>query len=78
MEVPADCSWIWRGILNTRRWAKPFTRHLVADGTDSLFWHEPWTSLGVLRDHVDNHTKQLCGLREGAKVSEIIQDHQWK
>ncbi|KAF5185029.1 Zf-rvt domain-containing protein [Thalictrum thalictroides] len=41
METPLDCSWIWREVLKARQWAKPYTTHLIANGQNTIFWHEP-------------------------------------
>ncbi|KAF5204288.1 RNA-directed DNA polymerase (reverse transcriptase)-related family protein, partial [Thalictrum thalictroides] len=78
MEVPVYYSWVWRGILQVRKCAKPFTKYLIANGEDTQFWHEPWTDKGVLRELVSSTTKQLCGIREVTFVKDAMTNHHWK
>lgn len=35
MEIPAECSWVWRGMLKNRKYARLFIKYVIADGDNT-------------------------------------------
>ncbi|KAF5176085.1 hypothetical protein FRX31_034328 [Thalictrum thalictroides] len=84
MRPPEDCSWIWRGILQTRDQAKKFTRYQVADGKNSNILHEPmaptslhsykhWRNMGGSTTHSDSHKGRR---RQGGPLQQLAGQNQ--
>ncbi|KAF5203741.1 RNA-directed DNA polymerase (reverse transcriptase)-related family protein, partial [Thalictrum thalictroides] len=40
MNIPADCSWVWRCVLKAREKAAEFITYLLADGKLTFLWHD--------------------------------------
>ncbi|KAF5191731.1 RNA-directed DNA polymerase (reverse transcriptase)-related family protein [Thalictrum thalictroides] len=78
MDIPADCSWSWRGILSLRGRAKSFTRHLIFDGSKTNFWYSPWSERGILHEQMSGPAKYLTGIRETTMMSDFIDHNSWK
>lgn len=73
MNIPRGASWSWRNILKPRKLAKLFVNYLVPTEKTFLF--------GMTCDAVwfafNNEALQKILLPHNAKVSALINDHQW-
>ncbi|KAF5177330.1 RNA-directed DNA polymerase (reverse transcriptase)-related family protein, partial [Thalictrum thalictroides] len=78
MNPPDDCSWIWRGILQTREHTKKYTRYQVANGKSTHIFHDPWTAAGRLTETISRSERRSSGLREGDKVDKLIVNGHWR
>ncbi|KAF5204881.1 hypothetical protein FRX31_005534 [Thalictrum thalictroides] len=76
MKMPRDCSWVWKHILKARTETIKHVRYSIADGKNTLLWHDPWLSdsLLILDDLVRDEWSSLDG---NSKVSVLITDGKW-
>ncbi|KAF5185736.1 RNA-directed DNA polymerase (reverse transcriptase)-related family protein, partial [Thalictrum thalictroides] len=72
-----DCSWAWRGIMETRQIMKEFVQYSVAKGNLS-FWHAPWSGYGILRELFSTEVRRRSRIRDNTLVSSFIHNGQWE
>ncbi|KAF5204909.1 RNA-directed DNA polymerase (reverse transcriptase)-related family protein, partial [Thalictrum thalictroides] len=75
MKIPKDCSWAWRKILQTREDAIKNTIYSIADGSNTLVWHDPWCRSGLLNSNIE--ARQLLDVPETATVNMLIDNGEW-
>ncbi|KAF5196243.1 hypothetical protein FRX31_014170, partial [Thalictrum thalictroides] len=78
MEMPNDCSWVWRSILKTRESAMTHIKYLVAYGQDILLWEDPWSSLGPLRKVAEVVSSWGALLPSNVTLDSIIGNNSWQ
>lgn len=77
VNIPADCSWAFRGILSVREPAKAAFRMKIGDGRDTELWYAPWLPDGPIIDSYGNRVRYSSGIPEWSKVSTFICNGQW-
>lgn len=50
VKLSANCSWVWRAILNSRVDASFIARHVIGIGEQTRIWLDPWHDRGILRN----------------------------
>lgn len=77
IEVPTDCSWIWRRILNLRGLAVQLIKYHIGNGLNTSLWFDPWWQWHCLaKNHSDLIIIQ-AGLPPISCVADIIVDGSW-
>ncbi|KAF5196489.1 hypothetical protein FRX31_013924, partial [Thalictrum thalictroides] len=77
MEIPEDCSWVWRNVLKTRHATWKNTKVLITKGLEASHWNDPWTILGPLAKHPDIVSCWGTIFQQNAKVEELLNHGQW-
>ncbi|KAF5195964.1 hypothetical protein FRX31_014450, partial [Thalictrum thalictroides] len=75
MKVPSDCSWAWRKILQTRECAIKHMLYSIADGKDTLVWHDTWSIGGILKNNTE--ARQHLVVHDRATVNSLIDNGEW-
>ncbi|KAF5193345.1 Zf-rvt domain-containing protein, partial [Thalictrum thalictroides] len=75
MKIPNDCSWAWRNILQSRETALQHLLHSIADGVETLIWHDPWCRSGLLC--FNEEARLLLQVPEDATVNLLIENGKW-
>lgn len=75
--IPQNCSWVWRNILKDREVAAIHAKSLIGNGHNTLFWHDPWHSNGILLNLFPHQLLYNSTLHKNAKVAAVIYEGQW-
>ena len=65
-------SWMWRKMLKLRDMAKTFYKKDVGNGRDTSFWHDNWSTKGVLFEILGERGVIDMGIRNEATVEEAV------
>ncbi|KAF5191100.1 RNA-directed DNA polymerase (reverse transcriptase)-related family protein, partial [Thalictrum thalictroides] len=77
MDIPQDCSWVWRSILHARVQAAVFIKYILTNGATTSLWHDLWCSLSPLWKHSEARRIWGSSFHTDATVAELITHHQW-
>lgn len=75
MSTPKNCSWIQRGILKHRKYAKHLIHYFVTNRRYTSLWHDLWCGPCPLAE--DEYAKTSLGLPANAKVEALISGGKW-
>lgn len=75
IEIPADCSWAFWGVLKYRKEVGKLIRYYLANREDKLLWYYIWCGDSLLLE--DTTTFQVLELHKDAKVSSLILERRW-
>ncbi|KAF5186039.1 Dnase i-like superfamily protein [Thalictrum thalictroides] len=76
MEVPSECSWVWRNILLMRKTAVQFIQYRIANDITTSLWFDPWCKGQVRWDNMEARAQLI--FPSETTVSELIENGQWK
>jgi hypothetical protein len=71
-------SWLWKKILKQRDKARLFHQMEVRSGTTTSFWHDHWSPLGRLHQHLGSRGTIDLGIATQATVAEVLDTHRRK
>ncbi|XP_074336153.1 uncharacterized protein LOC141673316 [Apium graveolens] len=77
MDIPTDCSWIWRQVLKHRVMALWFITYDIVSGTSISLWFEPWWNSCCLANSVTALIISQCFLSANATVACVINSGIW-
>lgn len=75
MQIPADYSWVMRGLLKHHKHAKNLIRYLIANGEKAYLWHGMWLGYEPLMYSV--FASQNLQFPDDATVSNLIEGDDW-
>lgn len=74
-KPPTDSSWTWRTLLKMRRSATSLICYTIADGKNTLFWHDPWCGNDLLWNN--SEARNTFSLHSNAIVFTMISNGHW-
>lgn len=77
IQIPNDCSWIWRKVLDLRTTALQYIKYKIGNGRSSGLWFDPWLSNVPLATSENDILIAQSGLPTNAQVSSIINNNYW-
>ncbi|XP_074368118.1 uncharacterized protein LOC141708403 [Apium graveolens] len=77
MDIPTDCSWIWRQVLKLRGMALWFITYHIVSGISISLWFEPWWNSCCLVNSVTAPIISQCFLPANATVACVINSGIW-
>lgn len=77
MDVPNDCPWIWRRILNLWGLASQFLTYHDGNGKDTSLWFDPWWRNSCLAKSIFDISISQSGLSHNCCVNSIIDNDKW-
>lgn len=72
INIPKDCSWIWRKVLQFRNLDGQFISYSIGDGSNISLWSDPWLAHASLAPSLS--LVSLSGLGVHAKFSSLIEN----
>ena len=78
MEIPTDCSWIWRRVLGLRQLALRFLKYNIGNGLNTSLWFDPWFHNVSLACSPNDHVLSLTALPSSATVNCLIDSGAWR
>lgn len=76
-KIPAECSYVWIGILQVRYIANHIIRYQIGDGTRVSLWYNPWLADGPRRSRFEERVRLAASIRDNYSVSALIVDGKW-
>ncbi|XP_074352963.1 uncharacterized protein LOC141692125 [Apium graveolens] len=77
LEIPTDCSWIWKKVLRLRYKALQFISYHIVEGDSISLWFEPWWHNCCLAKSNSSPIISQCMLTANATVASIISSGTW-
>ncbi|XP_074374701.1 uncharacterized protein LOC141715118 [Apium graveolens] len=77
MDIPTDCSWIWRKILGLREVAIQFISFHIVTGETISLWFDPWWKSCCLANSISSPIINQCSLPHTATLASVMQSGQW-
>jgi hypothetical protein len=76
-STPSSCSWLWKGILNTRDLLKIGTCTIIGNGEHTSVWEDPW--IPTLENFIPSPSLTNPNPTNIYRVSDLISPttHQW-
>ncbi|GKB52890.1 RNA-directed DNA polymerase, eukaryota, reverse transcriptase zinc-binding domain protein [Tanacetum coccineum] len=71
-------SWMWKTLLDLRGKARKHIFKVLGDGKDTNFWHDQWSTKGVISDIVSNKDRNDARLADNMSVWEMILNNKWR
>lgn len=77
MEIPTDCSWIWKRILKLRPLARSFLIFKIGNGQGTSLWFDPWWNNTCLARKNSDLIIRQCGLNAQSTVNCLLSSGTW-
>lgn len=77
MDIPSDCSWIWRRILHLRPLARQFLSYRIGDGQKTSIWFDPWWNSRCLDTYKNDPIISQATSTPSAVIHELIASGAW-
>lgn len=77
LEIPQDCSWIWRQILKLRQLALHCISYTIGNGLNTSLWFTPWWHSECLATSKNDPIIAQAGIQVGATVNDWIRTGTW-
>lgn len=77
IDIPSDCSWIWKKLLRLRTKAKRWISYRLGSGASVSLWYDPWWNHHSLACNDKDRIILSSGLSPTATVHDIIDTGQW-
>lgn len=65
MQIPFNCSWGWRWILQSQSAAINFIRRIIGNGKKTSLWSDPWLPCGRVAEVFDQRAIYNMGIHNG-------------
>ena len=78
IQVPTNCSWIWRKLLKLRSLFRPYIRYIVGNGQLTWLWFDFWLPMGPIIPTLGERVIYDSGLQRQTKVTPIIHEGGWR
>ncbi|XP_021996985.1 uncharacterized protein LOC110894117 [Helianthus annuus] len=77
-NVPSNCCWSWRKILQTRQDVRNFVWSEVGNGAKTSAWFDSWSHLGPLNQIISPRAIANAGFNMDSKFSDIYSNCTWR
>lgn len=77
MEIPTDCSWIWRRILQLRPMARQHLSYRIGNGRRISLWFDPWWNSHCLAAYKNDYIISQATSTHDAVVNDLIASGVW-
>ncbi|KAJ0892199.1 putative reverse transcriptase zinc-binding domain-containing protein [Helianthus annuus] len=76
-QIPNNCSWSWRKILQVRSLIQPYIWAKVGNGEKISAWYDKWKEVGPLKSFLSPRAISNAGFNLKTKVKDIWDDGRW-
>lgn len=77
MDVPTNCSWIWRRVLQLRTLAHQFLTFKIGNGHSFSVWFDPWWNSSCLASSKHDHIISQAASRHDSMIHDLIAFGEW-
>lgn len=77
INIPNDCSWIWKKVLKLRPLDREFIIYKIGNGASTSLWFDPWLNRTPIAMHPHALLIIHSRISPQAKVQAILTDNGW-